>query len=80
LVVGFADGVEGSVARAGPSVAFVLRLDRSGASPGASADAAALGRSSGGTCCRLTRTRVHVDERPRIASTRTSAGCRYAAT
>ena len=28
-----------------------------------------------GTCCRLTRMRVHVLKRPRIASTSTSAGC-----
>ena len=34
---------------------------------------------SSGTCCRLMRTRVHVRKRPRIASTRTSAGCRCAA-
>ena len=32
-----------------------------------------------GTCWRLTRMRVHVAKRPRIASTRTSAGARCAA-
>ena len=35
--------------------------------------------SSAGTCCRLTRMRVQVWKRPRIASTSTSAGCRCAA-
>ena len=34
------------------------------------------GRSSSGTCSRFTRTRVQVDERPRIESTSTSAGWR----
>ena len=34
------------------------------------------GRSASGTCCRLTRMRVHVRNRPRIASTSTSAGSR----
>ena len=37
------------------------------------------GRSSSGTCSRLTRIRVHVVERPRIASTSTSFGSRWAA-
>ena len=44
--------------------------------PGASSGSSApwAGRSLGGTCSRFTRMRVQVDERPRIASTSTSAG------
>ena len=37
--------------------------------------APAAAAASSGTCCRLTRMRVHVWKRPRIASTSTSAGC-----
>ena len=48
-----------------------------GVSSGSSASCA--GRSSSGTCCRLMRIRVQVLNRPRIASTRTSAGSRCAA-
>src|SRR5688572_13962635 len=39
-----------------------------------------FGRSSSGTCCRLMRMRHQVDERPRIESVRTSAGCRCSTT
>src|SRR5207244_1494147 len=37
------------------------------------------GRDCSGTCSRVTRMRVQVGERPRIESTRTSAGCRWEA-
>ena len=40
----------------------------------------AFGRCFSGTCCRLMRMRVHVDDRPRIESTSTSAGSSNAAT
>ena len=46
-------------------------------SSGSSASCA--GRSASGTCCRLTRMRVQVRNRPRMASTSTSAGARCAA-
>ena len=48
-----------------------------GASSGSSGSCG--GRSSSGTCSRFTRMRVHVWNRPRMASTSTSDGCRCAA-
>ena len=67
---------EGLRRRSAAAIA-VCQSSVSGSSSGSSASCA--GRSASGTCCRLTRMRVHVRKRPRIASTSTSAGSRCAA-
>ena len=61
---------------AGSAVADALSSRRPCARRDRAAPAPASARS--GTCCRLTRMRVHVRKRPRIASTSTSAGSRCA--
>ena len=56
------------------SVAALASASRSGSASGSSGSC--CGRMFSGTCCRLTRMRVQVEERPRIESTSTSAGSR----